>query len=121
MSGALLAVGGDGGHRTRADQAEGRGREQAGDDDADQEAARDGGDSHGVHFRSFAMRSTTSLLGLVEGRLRGDADFFTIAFIAVVAGDQTIVISGRLGIGTATSTCFRKALSTGSPATLESS
>ena len=34
-----------------------------------------------------------------------------ILLSAVVAGDQTMVISGTLGMGMATSTCFRKAAS----------
>ena len=42
-------------------------------------------------------------------------------FALAVAGDQTMVISGRLGIGTATSTCARKAFKTGSFATIGSS
>jgi len=41
----------------------------------------------------------------------------TIVFIAVVAGVHTMVISGRLGIGTPTSTCWRNALRIGSAAT----
>ena len=54
--------------------------------------------------------------GLDVGRVRPEPT----EFITVVAGDQTMVISGRLGIGMATSTWSRKDLSTGSFATLAS-
>ena len=50
----------------------------------------------------------------------GEAACRVTEFITVVAGDQTMVISGRLGIGMATSTWSRNDLSTGSFATLAS-
>ena len=41
----------------------------------------------------------------------------TMVFIAVVTGDHTPVISGKFGIGSATSTCWRNTCRIGSPAT----
>ncbi len=49
----------------------------------------------------------------VRTKILAVAGILTV-FMAVVTGDQTIVISTRLGMGVATSTCLRNACITGS-------